>query len=325
MTTTGINYIVFSIFHTSLINLEQQLNTQKEEILLTHSTIHKIKEEMSSTQELLDFLMQNTEHELSKLGGMLNHNTKTLQTNIHSQKTELSNLIRYSERSFKQLADNTEEQEDELDDQKKLTTAIEQNLNALSLEGFRTFDNALFKSIFILKNGEGEEALLGTAVLIKEHIAVTNAHNMISNTTVFIDKNGKNYTNITLLKKDDDLDLALLRIENYSGTPLSFLPLSKIKNAIPVFVIGHGFGYTYTVSTGVISAQRVFTRGQKNVTFIQHDAPTNKGNSGGPLINTQGKLIGIHSGGFVDRNFGYGKEGISFAVRVDEVEKFMNS
>jgi serine protease Do len=87
----------------------------------------------------------------------------------------------------------------------------------------------------------------------------------------------------------------------------------------PVIAIGNPFGLSHTVTTGVISALERSIRAEDRVYhgFIQTDASINPGNSGGPLLNAEGKLIGINTAVY------NGAQGIGFAIPIDAAQRIV--
>ena len=118
-----------------------------------------------------------------------------------------------------------------------------------------------------------------------------------------------------LIGDDEKTDLALLKIEAKGLPVLQFGDSDKLEPGQWVFAIGSPFGFSYSVTKGIVSALNRSLPNESYVPFIQTDVPINPGNSGGPLINMYGKVIGINSqiytrsGGFM---------GVSFAIPIDE-------
>ncbi|PYM56111.1 MAG: peptidase [Candidatus Rokuibacteriota bacterium] len=113
--------------------------------------------------------------------------------------------------------------------------------------------------------------------------------------------------------RDPKTDLALLKIE---ATGLPVIPLgdsSALQVGEPVMAIGNPFGLEQTVTTGIVSATGRSIGAGPYDDFIQTDASVNPGNSGGPLINARGQVIGINTAIFSQSG---GSVGIGFAIPV---------
>ena len=165
---------------------------------------------------------------------------------------------------------------------------------------------------------ERVERSLGSGIIwdVQGHV-VTNYHVIAQATQIKVQlKNGKSGT-ATLVGADPDTDLAVLKIS--LGT-LPIMPLGrsdKLRVGEPVLAIGNPIGLGQTVTQGIVSATG---RGKLGVTtfenFIQTDAAINLGNSGGALVDGNGKLVGLNSA-IAGRQAGI--EGIGFAIPVDLV------
>jgi S1-C subfamily serine protease len=119
----------------------------------------------------------------------------------------------------------------------------------------------------------------------------------------------------TLVGTDSSSDLAVLKLEEKQQLP--FVPLGRSDDLLigeTVIAIGNPFGLSHTVTTGVVSAvHRNFKAGDRTLfDFIQTDASINPGNSGGPLLDIDGRLIGINTAILGDRS-----AGIGFAIPID--------
>ncbi|NBT88346.1 MAG: PDZ domain-containing protein, partial [Flavobacteriaceae bacterium] len=115
-----------------------------------------------------------------------------------------------------------------------------------------------------------------------------------------------------VLGRDPKTDLAVLKVE--SPTPLPFLKLgdsTKIRVGDWVIAIGNPFGLGGSVSAGIISARQRDIRSGPYDDYLQTDAAINKGNSGGPMLNMDGEVIGVNSAIFSPTG---GSVGIGFAV-----------
>ena len=180
---------------------------------------------------------------------------------------------------------------------------------------------------------DGSESLgLGTGFIVTENgYIVTNQHvSGDKNGTCYVTlEDGRNF-NASVVWADSDLDLSIIKINT---TNLSYLELGdsgSIKVAQSVYAIGNpiGFAFQRTVTSGIISGlNRTIKLEEDDKTYymedlIQTDATINPGNSGGPLIDVNGKVLGVNSVKITSA------EGIGFAVPVNIlkpiIEKFKN-
>lgn len=137
----------------------------------------------------------------------------------------------------------------------------------------------------------GNQLALGTGFAISsDGKIVTNYHVIDGAYSAEITINNKTYTIAKILAYDENIDLAVLKI-NASGLDYAKVCKNAVKTGETVYAIGSSKGLTNTFSQGIITqAQRVID----NVVHIQHDAAISSGNSGGPLLNVYGEVIGIN-------------------------------
>lgn len=118
-----------------------------------------------------------------------------------------------------------------------------------------------------------------------------------------------------LIGSDDASDIAVLKIENDESFPFLELGESETLRAGQwVAAIGSPFNFEQSVTAGIVSAKGRTNRAQQYVPFIQTDVAINRGNSGGPLLNMDGKVVGINSW-ILSSNGGY--IGLSFSIPVE--------
>jgi serine protease Do len=115
-------------------------------------------------------------------------------------------------------------------------------------------------------------------------------------------------------KIDKNVDLALIQVDE-TLTPLELVSEDNISIGKEVYAIGAPENIPYTMTKGIISAKN---RKVKNHEYIQIDASINSGNSGGPLVDEKGEVIGINTMKMVDA------EGIGFAIGTSNINDFMN-
>jgi S1-C subfamily serine protease len=172
---------------------------------------------------------------------------------------------------------------------------------------------------------QGRMALGSGFVIDRTGHIVTNYHVIEGADEVAVNfSSGDERVPATVVGVDPSTDLAVLKVD-VSGSALTPLPLGdsdEVEVGDPVVAIGNPFGLERTVTAGIVSAlQReiVAPNGFPIDHAIQTDAAINHGNSGGPLLNAQGEVIGVNSqiqSGGVDGNVGVG-----FAVPVNTVRQ----
>jgi len=164
-------------------------------------------------------------------------------------------------------------------------------------------------------------------------LIVTNEHVVdgAGTITVALDGEGGRERRATLVSVDRPNDLALLRID---PTGVALHPLSLGDSATAevgdgVYAIGNPFGLNWTLTTGIVSAvnrEIAAPSGSTIAHVIQTDAALNPGNSGGPLIDVYGEVIGVNSqiisGSSTTASQG-GSSGVGFAVPSDTVRRFV--
>ncbi|UIF85174.1 DegQ family serine endoprotease [Cupriavidus sp. UYPR2.512] len=150
-------------------------------------------------------------------------------------------------------------------------------------------------------------------IISQDGYVMTNAHVVADAETIYVTLPDKREFKAKLIGSDKRTDVALLKVEA-SGLPR--LPLgdsNKVRAGEWVLAIGSPFGLDNSVTAGIVSAKGRDTGDY--LPFIQTDVAVNPGNSGGPLINLRGEVIGINSQ-IYSRSGGY--MGISFAIPIDE-------
>jgi len=114
-----------------------------------------------------------------------------------------------------------------------------------------------------------------------------------------------------VLGTDDETDLAVVKVEATDLPAMRFSDYNKLRQGDVVFAFGSPQGLQDSVTMGVVSAVARQLDTDSPLVFVQSDAPTNPGNSGGPLVNVDGELVGINT--FI-LSQGGGNEGLGFAI-----------
>ncbi|WP_344762551.1 DegQ family serine endoprotease [Actimicrobium antarcticum] len=150
-------------------------------------------------------------------------------------------------------------------------------------------------------------------IISADGYVLTNAHVVDGADEVYVMLTDKREFKAKIVGADKRTDVALVKIEGSNLPRLTMGDSSKVKAGEWVIAIGSPFGLDNTVTAGIISAKARDTGDY--LPLIQTDVAVNPGNSGGPLINMRGEVIGINSQ-IYSRSGGY--MGISFAVPIDE-------
>jgi S1-C subfamily serine protease len=181
--------------------------------------------------------------------------------------------------------------------------------------------------------GSASEALGSGFVVDSDGYIATNAHVITSNSgsnakQVYADFADGNRLPAKIVGTDPDSDIGLVKadLSKLRGPgadidPLAFGSTSELRVGDPVIAIGSPFGEQQSLSTGVVSALNRDIESLTNFAIgnaIQTDAAINHGNSGGPLLDRAGKVIGINS---QIRSTGGGGEGVGFAIPVETVKR----
>jgi serine protease Do len=143
---------------------------------------------------------------------------------------------------------------------------------------------------------------------------LTNAHVVADAATVTVKLTDRREFTAKVIGVDRPSDVALIKIDATGLPAVRFGDLSRIRPGQWVIAIGSPFGYENSVTAGVISGTARTLPDENYVPFIQTDAAVNPGNSGGPLFNLNGEVIGINAQIF-SRTGGY--MGMSFAIPID--------
>lgn len=143
---------------------------------------------------------------------------------------------------------------------------------------------------------------LGSGVIISQDgYIVTNNHVISGAEKVEVTLNDNRTFNARIVGADETTDVALLKIEATGLHTITFGDSDALKVGEWVLAVGNPFGFTSTVTAGIVSAKaRSISQGQQGKSigiesFIQTDAAVNPGNSGGALVNTRGELVGINT------------------------------
>lgn len=169
-----------------------------------------------------------------------------------------------------------------------------------------------FDSVFVVLSGNS----LGSGFALGDQCVITNAHVVQNSSEVTITAyDGKEYPAVVYCKSSD-LDIAVLSVPSADFTPLAVGNTSDIKIGDDVYAIGAPNGMSYTLTKGTLSSNKRIISGDD---YLQIDAALNEGNSGGPLLNAGGAVIGMNT---MKMN---NSEGLGLAIPIDRILQYMKN
>lgn len=169
-----------------------------------------------------------------------------------------------------------------------------------------------FESVFVVVSGNA----LGSGFAIGETCVVTNAHVIKDDNSVKITTyGGKEYT-AEVYRKSTDLDIAVLVVPGGSFKALKIGNKTDVTIGEDVYAIGAPNGMSYTLTKGTLSSNKRIINGEE---YLQIDAAINEGNSGGPLLNKNGSVIGMNT--MKVKN----SEGLGLSIPIGKIISYLKS
>jgi S1-C subfamily serine protease len=233
----------------------------------------------------------------------LNNKISGLQTDTQGKLNEISNTLIKTEGDIKLIYTNIGSIEKEFGSFKAYASA-----------DFSDIIEDVVKSVVTIKTDVSQ----GTGFFITDDgYIVTNAHVLAGGNVVEVITYDRDLMAAEFIGYDSLLDLALLKVSG-DYDKLVFADSDDISVGEKVIAIGNPLGLQFSVSEGIISATH--RQGANGINaYVQTDAALNPGNSGGPLINTKGKVVGIN-------NFKIGEgENLGFALESNRMNEVINN
>ncbi|MBU0958089.1 MAG: trypsin-like peptidase domain-containing protein [Nanoarchaeota archaeon] len=250
--------------------------------------IQEVHTYISEAEKEIDIKIQN-------LDSKLDTTTAEIQNNIN----ELSNTLIETQNTLLETKSDLKDQ-----------------INSLKAETSSDFSGIIetsIKSVISIRTNVAQ----GTGFFItNDGYVVTNAHVLEGARFATAITSDGDQKAMNLIGFDLDLDIALLKIDG-TFDYLEFEDSDDIKVGEKVIAIGNPLGLSFSVTEGIVSATQREVEGLPG-RYIQTDAALNPGNSGGPLINTQGKVIGIN-------NFKVAGDNIGFSLESNYIVEEVNS
>ena len=169
----------------------------------------------------------------------------------------------------------------------------------------------------VLQQQKEKQVIAGTGsgfIFSSDGYLVTNSHVVSKAPLIQIKLHDGSTHTATLIGEDRDADIAVLKIAAANFQPARLGDSESLKIGQLVIAIGNPLGFQHTVTAGVVSAlgrTLESQTGRQMDSMIQTDAALNPGNSGGPLINTEGEVIGVNTATIK------GAQGLCFAISIN--------
>ncbi|MGH8050497.1 MAG: DegQ family serine endoprotease [Arenimonas sp.] len=153
-------------------------------------------------------------------------------------------------------------------------------------------------------------------IISSDGYVLTNHHVIADSDEVIVRLADRREFKAKVVGSDEMSDVALLKVEASNLPVLQIADSAKVKPGQWVIAIGSPFGFDHSVTAGIVSGlgRPSIDGSQRYVPFIQTDVAINRGNSGGPLLNTAGEVVGINSQIFSNSG---GYMGVSFAIPME--------
>lgn len=169
---------------------------------------------------------------------------------------------------------------------------------------------------------EGGKSLGSGFIVSADGYVVTNNHVVENARTIRVKMDDGKEFDTTLVGADAKNDIAVLKIAADKALPsVEWGDSGTLRVGDPILAVGDPFGVGTTVTSGIVSARGRDLNSGPYDDFIQIDAPINQGNSGGPLLNSAGKVVGLNTAIYTPNG---GNVGLGFAIPSVQAEKVVN-
>ena len=291
-------------------------------IIYTHSQAQILAKVQDDNSRLLsqriDDLKAAQESSDQRLDSKIAAESQSLSASIESTKQDISRSVSELGGSVESVKNESKHQVSILsgqlqsvtqESQKKLGDIEKQLLNVnVKSESFASIVDKAIKSVVAINTDSG----VGSGAIIdSQGYIITNRHVVDGATKGAIKTADGQFHQMRIVAKSSTEDLAILQIQG-EYTPLVFGNSDSIAVGSRVVAMGSPAGLEFTVSEGIVSAKRRIG----DFDYIQTDLSMNPGNSGGPLINPRGEMIGVNTLKLT------GFEGLGFALTSEQVRDF---
>jgi S1-C subfamily serine protease len=263
-------------------------------------------------------------NDLSSVESKLGSKIEQTSTRVEGVRDELTNTLSgYNYQSMNRDSALTEMIQKISNKSTSQLTSFQEQLKTFkeaSVDFSKVIPKAVDAVVTIGKKGNGFFTTAGSGVLINnEGYIVTNYHVIDQLNPITIKTHDGNEYSATIVGKDDSWDIAVIKAVTDKKS-FEYLPFADSGTAFVgqhVIAVGNPVGFESTVTEGIISnTDRLIAGDEKDIHFIQTDVAINAGNSGGPLIDNNGKILGIATLKYARSGF----EGLSFALKSNDVQ-----
>jgi S1-C subfamily serine protease len=270
----------------------------------TYSSDKDTMEKLVTAANELNSKINANQQQVNEKISLLEDKLNISMQNISQTQEKLSSVEQQSQAGIQDIYGQLQESEERV-------SGIESellNINVQS-EGFTMIINKVIKSVVSIKTNLGQ----GSGVIVdRDGYIVTNYHVIDGISGAGVTTYDGKLHKVSFVGSIPGKDLAVLKIKSDAYPGLPFGSSDRLVIGERVIALGNPAGLEFTVTEGIISSkERQDSRGNN---YIQSDITINKGNSGGPLVNAKGEIVGINTLKMT------GVEGIGFAIPSDIVE-----
>ena len=313
-----INIAIILVFGSLFVYLTYDYNLKINTLSIEQDMLMgQVDDRLNTKEQAINTRMELKEAELDNDINIMNNRIENVNNDLSSkiQNTQAQALTRDQalSDSIQKISNHSQTE----------LSMFEQQLDIFK-ETAVDFTSIIPKSIksvvTIGRKGSGYFITAGSGVFINsEGYIVTNYHVIDDLREITVRTNGEDYT-ATVIGKDEDWDLAVIKIitDKDKFDFLKFGTSDDIFVGKHVISVGNPVGLESTVTEGIISNTNRLINGN-DIYYIQTDVAINSGNSGGPLIDKNGNIVGIATLKYAKVGF----EGLSFALRVDDVQRIV--
>ena len=316
----------FTLLDNSFSTLEGNVSTIQDDLSSLEGNVSSVQDGVSS----LEGDVSSLEGDVSSLEG----DVSSLEGDVSSVQDGVSSL----EGDVSSLEGDVSSLDNKVSTVEGGVSALESNVSGLAgdvssvlddISTLEAHDRAVMDVVAMV---EPSVALIETDIAGGSGVIITNDGWVLTNLHVI---DGASWVEITTMDGSTydaastwwyslSFDAALVQIDSsHTDFPVATLGSSSdVTVGEEVVAIGHPLGLPgqVTVTTGIVSAVRTIFGDE----YIQTDAAVNPGNSGGPLVNLKGEVIGINTWGFRDDYVGEGITNLNFAIPIDYLQSLIN-